>query len=231
MLFHPAQQLERSLHGVGAAAVEHERPIRARASRAAARTSSSSNARSRPSGPQPSLSAEYPASTARLGDPPHVVRCLRHHLARIDRDLVEPATTEELTRGSPGDLAGNVPEGDVDRADHVERGSAPPVVVARVEHQLPQAIDLQRILAHQHLSQTARDRVGRRHLDDRSREQRSRIGLADAHDALVGVDRTRNASCVPSARVASTCARRTTIGSTSVILIGVDAVPGCGEHA
>ena len=70
----------------------------------------------------------------------------------------------------------------------MQRRAATPVVVARVKQPLPQAIDLQRVLADQHLTQAAGDRMGRRHLDHRPREERSGVGLTHPDDPLVGVD-------------------------------------------
>ena len=70
----------------------------------------------------------------------------------------------------------------------MERSAAAPVVVARVEHRLPEPVDLERVLAHEDRPQPARERVRGRHLDDRAREKRGRIGLAEAHNALVGMD-------------------------------------------
>ena len=101
---------------------------------------------------------------------------------------VEAAAAEQLGDGRPGGLAGDVPEGDVDRADHVQRRAAAPVVVARVEQPLPQAVDLQRVLADQHLAQAAGDRWDDGISIDRPREERRRVGLTHADDPLVGVD-------------------------------------------
>ena len=70
----------------------------------------------------------------------------------------------------------------------MERGAAAPVVVARVEHPLPEAVDLQWILADEDLAQPPGHGVRRRHLDDRPGQHRRRVGLADADDALVRVD-------------------------------------------
>ena len=134
------------------------------------------------------MSARVAGLDGPLRDAAYVVGGLGHDLARVHGNPVEAAAAEQLGDGEARGLAGDVPEGDVDRADHVQRRAATPVVVARVEQPLPQAVDLQRVLADQHLAQAAGDRMGRRHLDHRPREERSGVGLAHADDPLVGVD-------------------------------------------
>ena len=72
-----------------------------------------------------------------------------------------------------------------------------------MEHQLPEPVDLERVLADDQLADAAGDRMRRRHLDDRARDVRGRVRLADPDHALVGVhpDEERVLRAVGAARV------------------------------
>jgi hypothetical protein len=53
---------------------------------------------------------------------------------------------------------------------------------------VPDRLDVERIAADQQLAEPLRDRVRRRHLDDRPRDDRRGVALADAVEPLVGLD-------------------------------------------
>ena len=187
MLLDAAQQLERTFHRVRPPSVDHQGAICAKrlTGNADELLIEGKVAAERP---PPELECAVARLDRMLCDPTHVVGRAGHHLARVDRDTVEAATPEKLRNRATGGLAGQVPQSDVDGADHVQRRTASPVVIARVEEALPETVDLQRVFTDQHLAQPASDRMGRRHLDDRPREQRGGVGLADADDPLVGMD-------------------------------------------
>ena len=90
--------------------------------------------------------------------------------------------------GLPERLALDVPECDVEAADRVDRDPAPPEVDEAAVHLLPEPLDVERVLADQDVAQAHGDRVGARRLDERLDELGRRVDLADARDALVGVD-------------------------------------------
>ncbi len=123
-----------------------------------------------------------------LGDRADLVRGLRHHLARVDGDLVGARDAQQVVHGPTGRLAGNVPQRHVDRADHVKRNARTAVVVGGPVQELPEPVDLERVLADEHLAQAPRDQVRRRHVDHRPCEVGRRVCFADAHVAIVGVD-------------------------------------------
>jgi hypothetical protein len=106
--------------------------------------------------------------------------------------------------GQPGDLAGQVPEGDVHRADGAQGGD--PVALPQ---RLPQPLALQRILAHHHGLQVLDERFGV--------EVRAPHGRAQEGVALHAVVRAQGEQ-------AQLALAREAAGVTSV-LCGRDAVP------
>ena len=70
----------------------------------------------------------------------------------------------------------------------MDRDPAPPEVDEPAVHPLPEALDVERVLADQHVAQAHGDRVRARRLDERLHELRGGVDLADPRDALVGVD-------------------------------------------
>jgi len=60
------------------------------------------------------------------------------------------ATAEQTIQWQIGDLAGDVPERDVDAADRIHDNPAAAVLAGACEHLLPQPLDQQRVLADQH---------------------------------------------------------------------------------
>jgi hypothetical protein len=90
------------------------------------------------------------------------------------------AGAEKLVHRQPGDLAGDVPQRDVDAADRIYDDAAPPELPRLRKHLLPVRLDQQRILPDQE----------RRHnlVDDGGRDAAAEPGFADADDAAVGLD-------------------------------------------
>ena len=69
--------------------------------------------------------------------------------AGIGLDPVAAAAEQTIERQF-GDLAGNVPERDVDTADRIHDDAAPTVLAGAREHLLPHPLDQERIFADQH---------------------------------------------------------------------------------
>jgi hypothetical protein len=70
----------------------------------------------------------------------------------------------------------------------VERDPAAADVDQAAVHLLPEALDVERVLADEQVAQAVRDRVRARRVDDRAYRLGRGVDLADAGDALVGVD-------------------------------------------
>ena len=106
----------------------------------------------------------------------------------VGADLGVGRAAQEVAERAAERLALDVPEGDVDAADGVDHRAAAAIVDRGLVHLVPEALDVERVLADQDLAQADHDRVGAGRLDDRLDDGRGGVGLADAGDALVGVD-------------------------------------------
>src|SRR5271157_1661766 len=96
------------------------------------------------------------------------------------------AAAEKTVERQFGDLAGDVPERDVDAADCIHNDAAPPELSGAREHLLPQPLDQQRVLADQHRPQ---------HLLDNARGgPTADPGLTDPGHPLVGLDLDQQAA-------------------------------------
>src|SRR5271165_6653170 len=96
------------------------------------------------------------------------------------------AAAEKTVERQFGDLAGDVPERDVDAADCIHNDAAPPELSGPREHLLPQPLDQQRVLADQHRPQ---------HLLDNARGgPTADPGLTDPGHPLVGLDLDQQAA-------------------------------------
>ncbi len=89
------------------------------------------------------------------------------------------AAAEKAIERQPGDLAGDVPERDVDAADRIHDDAAAAKLSGAREHLLPQPLDQQRVLADQHRLQQLVDDVAR----SRSPARRSRSRRGDRRGA------------------------------------------------
>ena len=85
-------------------------------------------------------------------------------------------------------LAAQVVQRHVDRTDRVDHRAAAAVHRGADVEALPQRLDLERVGADQHLAHADAHGVRSRRLDAGSRDPRVDVALADAADALVGVD-------------------------------------------
>src|SRR5271156_1789513 len=90
------------------------------------------------------------------------------------------AAAEEAIERHFGDLAGDVPERDVDAADRIHDDPAAAVLAGPCEHLLPQPLDQERVLADQHRLQQL--------VDDVPRDAAADASLADPDHSLVGLD-------------------------------------------
>ena len=121
----------------------------------------------------------------RLG---HLLGRVGHQHRGVGAHPVAVRRAEQLEDRLAERLALDVPEGDVEAADRVDRDPAPAEVDEAAVHLVPQPLDVQRVLADQHVAQAHRDRVRARRLHERLHELGRRVDLADPGDALVGVD-------------------------------------------
>src|SRR6266404_5464045 len=96
------------------------------------------------------------------------------------------AAPEQAVERQFGDLAGDVPERDVDAADRVHDDAAAAKLAGAREHLLPQAFDQQRILADQHRRQLR--------LDHPLSGAAADPGLTDPDHPLVGLDLDQEAA-------------------------------------
>src|SRR5215469_8048849 len=99
--------------------------------------------------------------------------------AGIGLDAVA-ARSQQLVDRELRDLAGDVPQRDVDAADRVEDEAAPAVLPGPDEHALPQPFDHQRVLADERGFQVLLDHCG----GDAAADP----GLADADNAVIRLD-------------------------------------------
>ena len=95
---------------------------------------------------------------------------------------------EQLADRLAGALPLDVPERDVEAADRVDRDAAAADVVDAAVHLVPEPLDVVRVLAEQELAQAVRDRVRAGGVDEGRDGFWCRVDLADARQALVGVD-------------------------------------------
>ena len=141
-----------------------------------------------PSGPQPSLTAVKFCSTQRGHGCGHLGGRVGHQHRGVGAHPVAVRRAEQLVDRLAERLALDVPERDVEAADRVDRDPAPAEVDEAAVHLLPEPLDVERVLADQDVAQAHGNRVGARRLDERLDELGRRVDLADARDALVGVD-------------------------------------------
>src|SRR5271170_4342540 len=99
--------------------------------------------------------------------------------ARIGLDAIA-ARAEQTVDRQFRDLAGDVPQRDVDAADRVHDDAAPAELPGAGEHLLPQPFDQQRVRAKQHRPQLLFDHI--------PRAAAAGSSLTDAGDAIVGLD-------------------------------------------
>ena len=113
------------------------------------------------------------------GDPVDAFALLVEAAAGVSLDPVA-AGAEQLVDRQLRDLAGDVPQRDVDAADRLHHDAAPAVLPGAREHLLPQPLDQQRVLADQQRLQGF--------LDDGRGRAAAETGLADADGAVIGFD-------------------------------------------
>ena len=101
----------------------------------------------------------------------------------VEQDVVAHLAAEQLVDRLAQHLAADVPQRDVDAADHVGRGAARAGVGERAERLVPEPLDLRRVLADQQLVELADDAR-----DSAVGDPGRRGDLAPAGDALVGAD-------------------------------------------
>ncbi len=105
--------------------------------------------------------------------------------AGIGLDTVAAGAEQPVDR-HPRDLAGDVPERNVDAAHRIHDDAAAAVLASAREHLLPQPFDQQRVLAEQHRPQLSFDHVAGAAAAD--------PGLADADNAAIGFDLNQEAA-------------------------------------
>src|SRR5688500_15602028 len=98
----------------------------------------------------------------------------------VGADGFAAAAAEEAPYRLSRQLTGEVPQGDVDGRDRPHLRAGPAGVGDGDEHVLPQPLDVARVLADQQRRQVL--------LDDGALALTARIRLAEADDALIGVD-------------------------------------------
>jgi putative YjhG/YagF family dehydratase len=113
----------------------------------------------------------------RVGMLPHAVDGPPIH-GVVDHQLFLRLAPQQLIDGKAGGFAENVPLRDVDGGEHAKVRASPGLVGDAIKHVLPQAVDFSGILAQD-------DR--RQFLEGAAVGIVTRIRLADAHQALVGV--------------------------------------------
>ena len=96
------------------------------------------------------------------------------------------AAAEQAVERHPRHLAGDVPQRDVDAADPIHDDAAPAELAGAGEHLLPQPLDQQRVLAEQHRAEQI--------VDDVPGAAAADAGLADAGDAIIGLDLDQEAA-------------------------------------
>jgi hypothetical protein len=106
----------------------------------------------------------------------------------VRHDAVFGFRPEELPARLASRFPPDVPESHVERADRTDHGAAAAVHRAAGVEFLPDPLGLERILPEEHVFQPQAHRVGARRLDAGFRDPRIDVGLADAGDALVGMD-------------------------------------------
>ena len=99
--------------------------------------------------------------------------------AGIGLDAVA-AGAEEAVYWQFGDLAGDVPQRDVDAADRVHENAAATELPGACEHLLPEMLDQQRILADEQRLEAS--------FDDGRGDTATDPSLADSDDAVIGLD-------------------------------------------
>ena len=102
---------------------------------------------------------------------------------RVEQDVVAHLAAEQLVDRLAQHLAANVPQRDVDAADHVGRRAARTGVGERAERLVPKPLDLRRVLADQQLVELADDAR-----DGAVGDLRRGRDLAPAGDAFIGAD-------------------------------------------
>ena len=145
-------------------------------------------AASAPSGPQPSLTAVKPSSRSLPTRSRTTAGSSGISIEAYARTLSRSGVPISSRHGLAGGLALDVPERDVDPADRVQSDPAPTDVDQAAVHLLPEALGFERVLADEQVVQAVRDRVRAGRVDERADGLRRRVDLADAGDALVGLD-------------------------------------------
>jgi hypothetical protein len=112
----------------------------------------------------------------------------RHQQRRIRTHPIALAHAEQLADGLAELLALDVPKRDVDAADRMHRCATPAVVHRSQVHAPPEAFDVQRVLADQHVAQTRRDEMRMGRIENGLHDLGGGIHFADARDAFVGMD-------------------------------------------
>src|SRR5580704_8428830 len=113
------------------------------------------------------------------GDTVDALAFLIEPAARVSLNPVA-AGAQELVDRHHGDLAGDVPQRDVDAANRVHDNAAPSVLPGAHEHLLPQPLDHQRVFANQQRLQI---------LVDASRgDPAAEPRFADANKTVIGLD-------------------------------------------
>ena len=109
-------------------------------------------------------------------------------VARIDREGGPAGAAQQAVDRLAHGLAQDVPERDVDAREHVHAEAAPAVGLRALVEPVPEPVDVERVLADEQALHAARGDRQQRRLDDGLGGRRVGVHLADAGDALVGVD-------------------------------------------
>ncbi len=104
---------------------------------------------------------------------------------RVGRDRIVDRATQQLPARLALRLAAQIPQGHVEGAHGTDAEAAPPGHGGARIHLVPQALDVGRILSHQHFGQAEAHDVGTGRFDHRARDPRIGIGLANADQAFV----------------------------------------------
>ena len=107
----------------------------------------------------PEAAADRPAAPGPGRARRRLLREVAAGAVRVERDLVAEVAAQQLGDGLAEDLAGQVPQGDVDAAQHAHLA---PALGVGVEHVVEVHLDGQRVLADQAQVRQARPFAGRR---------------------------------------------------------------------
>ena len=113
---------------------------------------------------------------------------VRHQPGGVRPDAVVVDGAEQLAHRLAEGLPLDVPEGDVDAADRVDRDPAAADEDDAAIHLVPEPLDVERVLADQQLAEAVGNRVRARSADERRDGLGRRVDLTDAGDPLVRVD-------------------------------------------